>query len=181
VTQANQRFEAFVSRHSAKSKADIDWAGRRDSWLGDLASLHRSIRDYMQEYVARGAVAFAEQQILLTEDFIGSYNATRLTMTVGDQRYVLMPRGTLLIAAKGRVDVLGPLGEASLVLADKSATSLSSFIRVTIAEEKDEAPPPEPMPIEWGWKIVRRPPFDRFTDLTKQAFLDLLVDLGNGE
>jgi hypothetical protein len=45
-----------------------------------------------------------------------------MILKIGRQEIVMTPIGTLLIGAKGRVDVVGPAGRARLVLVNSQAS-----------------------------------------------------------
>ena len=68
----------------------------------------------------------------LNEENIGTYTATRLKVVIGDEDITLTPIGTLLIGAKGRVDVEGSARTSRLILIDKNATDASSMFRVKV-------------------------------------------------
>jgi hypothetical protein len=84
---------------------------------------------------------------------------------------------------KGRVDVRGPAGNATLVLVNKKATSAHSLVSVTISGQAGTPLPlrvsePEEL-IEWAWKIISRPPEMKFIELTQASFFEMVLEVVN--
>ena len=94
----------------------------------------------------------------------------------------MTPVGTLLIGAKGRVDVVGPAGRARLVLVNSEASSPPTIkVRVSIGGKPEPpavaAPPKQ---IKWGWKIATSPPTVRYIELTQDSLFQALMEVANG-
>jgi hypothetical protein len=93
----------------------------------------------------------------------------------------MTPIGTLLIGAKGRVDVVGPAGRARLVLVNSIASGPT--IRVTVSIGGKPEPPTaevEPKEITWEWKIATSPPAIRYIELTQESLFRALMEVANG-
>ncbi|MGB6325131.1 MAG: hypothetical protein WBG11_04975, partial [Methylocella sp.] len=158
-------FDEFVKRQQAEKKeaATINWDSERDKWLNYLNALYAQIESFLESYLSAGEAQCEYRDWPLNEENIGSYTARQMILKIGRQEVTFTPVGTLLIGMKGRVDVLGPAGNARLALLDKKATSARSLIKVTVnvvGKRKEPSPPMSPPqePIEWVWKIVSRPP-----------------------
>jgi hypothetical protein len=89
-----------------------------------------------------------------------------------------------IIAMKGRVDVRGPAGAATLVLVNSRAEGVRSLIHVTVqvVGRPPPAPPPPAPPVEitWEWRIFSGPPEGRFLPLTREGLFDLIMAVANG-
>src|SRR6266705_916269 len=83
----------------------IDWTRERDEWLGSLGELYKKIEAFLAKYIEAGEITIERRDITLNEENIGSYAACRMILKIGRQEITLTPIGTLLVAAKGRVDV----------------------------------------------------------------------------
>lgn len=184
----NKEFDEFVKRQQAQKTtvAAINWNGKRDEWLNSLDTLYKLIESFLVDYLSAEQAECGYREIQLNEENIGSYNAKQLVLKIGLQEVTFTPIGTLLIGSKGRVDVVGPAGRTRLVLIDKRATSARSLIKVTttvvVKGKTPPAPPPASQPaepIEWVWKIVSSPPEMKFTDLTKEAFFEMILEVVN--
>jgi hypothetical protein len=192
MMNANDQFKDFVQRHQRPALAEnaVDWGKEREQWLTYLKQLYDCVDEYLKEYVAPGQVRVERSPMELNEENIGTYTATRLKIVIGDEDITLTPIGTLLIGAKGRVDVEGSAGTSRLVLIDKNATDASSMFRVKVtaiplrrglrSSVPMEPTPPGPRKIEWTWKIVSRPPVMQFIELNKESFFQMLMEVSNG-
>ncbi|MGO9474033.1 MAG: hypothetical protein ACLPWS_11620 [Rhodomicrobium sp.] len=176
-------FDEFVKRQHTVSAADKMAWGRqqRDEWLGYLDELYKQIEIFLKGYLTAGQARCEYSPIERSEESIGIYTAKQMVLIIGPQQIKFTPIGTLFIGTKGRVDVLGPAGEARLLLVNKKATSARSLFKVT-ARVGTTAPsqvsqPAEP--IEWAWKIASNPPDLTFIDFTQEAFFDMILAVVN--
>lgn len=179
-------FDAFVKRQQAEEKENsgFDPEKQRLEWLNHLSSLYTQIESYLRTYVDNGTAKIGRRNIQLNEEFIGSYTAPELNLTIGRSSISFTPIGTMLIGTKGRVDVLGPLGTARLVLINKDVTHPRQLIQVSVTID-GHAPPALPTKqaakqIEWTWKISTPPPKMEFLDLTQDTFFNMILALANG-
>jgi hypothetical protein len=177
-----QDFAEFVARQqNAADDARVDWIQVREEWLRDLESLYNRIVDFLKEFVAKGSIRHSFVDVTVTEEGIGTYNAKGMNIDIGRKHVFLEPVGTLLIGSRGRVDVIGPVGRAQLMLVDARARRAADLIKVTVTVAPKEgggppAPPPEKESI-LAWKIIVREPRGTFLDLDRDSFFDLLVEI----
>lgn len=176
-------FEGFVKRQQrlASENKEIDWRQQRHEWLTHLRKLYAAIESFLEEYIKDQRITLRYREVELNEENIGSYIASQMILTIGRQEIVLKPVGTLLIGAKGRVDIIGPAGRTRLMLVDSEASEPT--VRVTVSiRGKTDLPPEEPPPktIRWAWKIVTSPPAIRFLELTQESFLRAVIEVANG-
>lgn len=180
------QFDEFVNRQQAEKTqvASIDWNRQRDEWLTYLDVLYNQIESFLKTYLSAGTVQCEYREIQLIEENIGSYTAKQMILKFGAQEVIFKPIGTLLIGAKGRVDVFGPAGQARLFLLNRKATNARSLVQVTVSVVGKGKRPPSPVkepsaPIEWVWKIVASPPEMKFTDLTQDTFFEMILEVVN--
>jgi hypothetical protein len=182
-------FDEFVRRHQASVAANIaargpiDWNKQRDEWLRYLEGLYDQVKDFLRSHIVNGAIRLEFRKIKITEDDIGTYEADKMILYIGDQTITFTPVGTLLIGSKGRVDVEGSAGRSRIALLNKSAKSANDVIKVTIIDPGAPEPITKPKtekPIEWAWKIVTPPPATAFIDLNKESLLQLILEVSNG-
>lgn len=93
-------------------------AARKKAWLVSLRELMSTIREWLAPLEAEGTVAISTKTKVLTEDQLGSYKAQCLVLKVGNEEVGFVPKGTLIVGAAGRVDVVGDMGEQTLILQD---------------------------------------------------------------
>jgi hypothetical protein len=101
-----------------KQRANVDWNAERDWWLGALDSLYRDIKGWLAPLEQKGLVVIKTTPVRLSEENIGAYAANALVLEFGPQGIVLEPKGTLIIGARGRVDLFrrGARGEPLMLI-----------------------------------------------------------------
>ena len=175
-------FGAFVKREQTAFAEDqsVDWAKEREEWLSRLKELYQRIESFLAEYIQAGEIRLSYRDIELNEENIGAYKAEQMMLRIGRQEITLTPVGTLLIGAKGRVEVVGPAGRTRLVLVNSESSGPT--IKVSVHIGKTEAPPSETAPKEtkWAWKIATSPPIIRYIDLTQESLFQALLEVANG-
>jgi hypothetical protein len=88
-----------------KQRENIDWNAERDWWLEALNALHQEIEGWLTPLKQKGFVAIKKTPVRLSEENIGAYAANALVLEFGPQGIVLQPAGTLIMGARGRVDM----------------------------------------------------------------------------
>ncbi len=172
-------FDEFVQRQQLESgEAEADWKAERDSWLNYLEGLYRQIQSFLSAYTS-DKVKVSYLDIILNEENLGSYTARRMLIKIGRQEITMTPVGTLIIGAKGRVDVEGPAGRFRLVLVDRDAQGPRIKVAVTVGKTDPPKAEISPKEIEWAWKIATNPPTIRYVELTQEAFFDALLEIVN--
>ena len=179
-----KEFDEFVKREreAAAETASVDWDGERKEWLGYLDKLYKKVESLLDKYISSGQIQRERRPVKLNEEHLGSYVADQLVLKIGPKSVVLEPIGTLILGSKGRVDLIGPAGNAQLLLVDSKASGPPSLIHVTVGVgKKPPGPPPKPLQeIKWEWKIVTRPPERRFIEITQQNLFQLIMEVANG-
>jgi hypothetical protein len=179
--KASAEFGAFVKREqTAIAEDQVDWAKEREEWLSRLKELYERIESFLKGYIQAGQIKASYRDIELNEENIGSYNAAQMILKIGRQEITMTPVGTLLIGAKGRVEVVGPAGRTRLVLVNSESSGPT--IKVSVHIGKTEAPPSETAPKEtkWAWKIATSPPIIRYIDLTQESLFQALMEVADG-
>jgi hypothetical protein len=106
--------ELFHEKKVKAKPANIDWAARRDEWVKAVTALYRTIvDDYLK--AAKEDVEISQQDKVVTENYVGEYHIPDLVLRVGEEQVVFSPQGTNIFGARGRVDVQGERGEATLL------------------------------------------------------------------
>ena len=172
-------FDDFVNRENQMATNPIDWDKELKEWLDYLDQFKDSIADYLSEYIDQNKVTLEFVTKRIDEQEIGSYEVDIITIIIGNTRVRLEPIGTLLIGAKGRVDMRGPKGTVKFVLVPKDATGASIRVQVVSGDAKKKETK-ENETIEWVWKISTPPPRIAYTELQKESFLTAIMEVVNG-
>jgi hypothetical protein len=178
----NTDFDEFVKRQQTAAEEElVDWSKERDDWLRHLAELYEQTESFLAEYIDAGEIKLNYRGIELNEENIGSYDARQMILKIGRQEITMTLAGTLLIGAKGRVDVVGPAGRTRLVLVNSEASGPVLKVTVSIGgTPSSQAPDPTPREIKWTWKIATSPPTIRYVELTQESLFQALMEVANG-
>lgn len=110
----NQLRDFFREKKQKAKPADVDWGAKRDAWIEAVEDLYRTIEsDFLKAAKDDVEVAYADK--VVNENCIGQYKVRELELRVGDERVVFSPKGVNIVGAKGRIDVEGDRGEATIV------------------------------------------------------------------
>jgi len=171
----NKTFADFVTKHTDGSKSvSFDAEREISEWKTALRELYALIEQFVAPYKEAGSVQLELTPLSITEESLGTYTVDKGLLRVGDAKYILNPVGTMLIGSKGRVDLLGPVGNSMLALVKGDGPQ----IRVTVGDHPiavDTTLGSKDRP--WKWKIISNKPPYKYTELTEDNFLDLLMRL----
>ena len=179
-----QDFDKFVEQksHDGKSAQSMNWDKEKLEWLKRLAAFYSKVEEYLAEYIKSRKITIESSLITLDEQHIGAYQADFKKISIGPDTIKLMPMGTLLIGAKGRVDMVGPAGTVKFVLTSKNPNGAG--ISAPISEKRitnKSRPAAKPgRAEEFVWQIATRPPQVVFIDLNRDTFLNALMEVVNG-
>jgi hypothetical protein len=175
-------FEAFVKGQHARAEAETaDWHDELPQWLKSLDELYDRLSGYLSTYIQSGQIDISYREVELNEDNLGTYSARQMIVRIGRQEIRLSPVGTLLIGAKGRVDIAGPVGRARLVLVDSKVSAPRFRVNVTIGgASAPDSSLGEAEEIVWAWKIATSPPRIQYVDLSADTFFQVLIEVSNG-
>jgi hypothetical protein len=142
-----QEFFRAKKKKSQEEAKGTDWRRKKREWLRALDALYQHItHDYLAKAIADASVVPEYAPRTITEDFIGEYEVKDLILQVVDEKVTLSPKGTNVVGATGRVDLVGEMGTITLVLQSKG---------------------------RWG-VVVSRSPTLRIVPLDKPSLLDAL-------
>ena len=96
---------AMKLAEAQKQREGVDWDAERDWWLSALEDLYRQIEAWLAPLQKKGLVVSKRVPVQLAEEKIGTYTADELLLEFGPEEIVLEPQGTLIVGARGRVDV----------------------------------------------------------------------------
>jgi hypothetical protein len=177
----NTDFDAFVKRQQTAAEGElVDWTKERDDWLRQLTELYEQTESFLAEYINAGEIKLNYRDIELNEENIGSYVARQMILKIGRQEITMTPVGTMFFYTKGRVDVMGPAGRTHLLLVDSEASGPPRKVTVTIGASVPTAVQAAPREIKWAWKIATSPPMIQYIELTRDSFLQALLEVANG-
>jgi hypothetical protein len=112
---AKDQLLQFFSDKTKKAKPDhIDWTAKRDAWVNAVQEFFRTIEeDFLK--AAKEVVEVTRTDKNVSEEPIGAYRIPELRLRVADEEVVFSPKGANVVGAKGRIDVRGDRGEATIL------------------------------------------------------------------
>lgn len=177
----SKKFDEFVTmQQTAESAEKIDWNQQRVDWLRHLDDFYSVVDSALKPYLDQGKLEITYEVRKITEEYIGVYDAKFALVKVGKVTARINPIGTMLIGAKGRVDLIGPSGTARFVLVDADSTGPKITVR---SWSEGQTPPPEVQAkkvVNWAWKRTTMPPRISYLPFTEDSFRDSLVEVMNG-
>jgi hypothetical protein len=180
-----QEFEIFLDEkeREAKNVPTIDWEARKQEWLKSLEKLYDDVNTWLKTYIESDKIRIEQGEVTLEEQHLAKYKAGTRTLYIGAEQVSLQPVGTLLIGARGRVDMEGPKGTVKFILTGKRSNGIR--ISMSVADSRQPAPvrasnPRQQEPEEWVWKIATPPPKVEFIELTAEVFMGALMEVVNG-
>ena len=181
---AEQEFSEFIRRKTARNQSEsgevIDWAARRAVWLRELDELYGSMEDHLKPYTQAGEIQIDRVRIQLSEDHIGTYDVDKLTFKIGREKIVAKPIGTLLIGARGRVDLSGSRKTLKIVLLAKGGPVLTTKIGHGEVTEESSHPMVRGEVDKAGWYIETPPPESVVVAFCADSFRDAIMEVSGG-
>lgn len=177
----NTKFDEFLKRQQLKEtqSTKTDWAAKRNEWIKFLDGFYKTIESYLNPYVDEGKIDILYGKKKIFEEYIGEYEVRTATISVGENKLKLDPIGTNIIAAKGRVDMIGPNGKIKFVLVDSAASAPKISMRVYIKGEEPSDEEKLPKITSWAWKIATPSPHTKYFALEPESFFDALMEVSN--
>ena len=177
-------FDDFVKQRTDQARQSTEVLNREETladWRRELEDLYSAMEVYLQSYTESGQITIKRRSVELTEDYLGTYDAEALAMSIGNDEIIAQPVGTLLIGSSGRVDLTGPRKTLRMVLLEKGGPAMT----ITIAGDD--------RPIETsghslvrgevdhrGWYFATRPPAVTVTAFDEDSFRDAIMDVSGG-
>ncbi|HVC95398.1 MAG TPA: hypothetical protein VND64_17005 [Pirellulales bacterium] len=111
----HDQLQQFFHEKKEKAKpADVDWSAKRDAWIKAVVDLFRTVEDdYL--HASKSDVEITRSDKVVSENYMGEYHIPELNLRVADEQVVLSPKAANVLGAKGRIDVRGDRGDATIV------------------------------------------------------------------
>jgi hypothetical protein len=163
----------LVKEKEQKDIPEIDWETKKNEWLLYLDDLYKLFEKSLNDYVKKGKIKIIYDEISLTEEYIGSYNAQTMVIVFAGEKITLKPVGTDLIGVKGRVDMIGKFGSVRIVLVDSRMNGIQDHVKVSIHDKKHQEET-----IIWEWKFVT--PARLYLPVNEDTIYSFIMELSNG-
>ena len=117
---AKNKLDDFFKEKKIKTGGDIDWIKKRDEWINDVEILYGKIEKYLKNLRKDETVTLSRSFKTIFEEYIGEYEIAELALQVGDEKVAFIPKGRNIVGASGRVDLIGEMGQITLVVQPKN-------------------------------------------------------------
>ena len=114
------KLDDFFKEKKIKTGGDIDWIKKRDEWINDVEILYGKIEKYLKNLRKDETVTLSRSFKTIFEEYIGEYEIAELALQVGDEKVAFIPKGRNIVGASGRVDLIGEMGQITLVVQPKN-------------------------------------------------------------
>ena len=176
---AEQEFTEFVKRKTAQVQ-EVDWAKRRADWLQKLDELYASMECHLRPYTEAREIRIERTLTQLREDHLGSYVVEKLTFKIGREKIVARPIGTVLIGARGRVDLSGPWKTLKIVLLARGGPVLTTKVEHGGVTEESTRSMVRGDVDDAGWYIESPPPESVVVAFGEDSFRDAIMEVSGG-
>lgn len=133
-------FTQFLrSKQNEEQAESANLEKRKSEWLRSLDKLFMQIKAWLSEPVAQNLIALKEETIELDEYKLGSYEVPRLVLQVGHNVVYIEPVGTVIVGAKGRVDVKTGGASFKLILTNENAWGILEPDRTVAGQLNEDA------------------------------------------
>ena len=147
-------------------------------WLGELDALYRAMEGYLRSYTDSGQIRIERRPVQLTEEYLGTYHAEALAMSIGNDEVIAQPVGALLIGSSGRVDLSGPRKTLRMVLLEKGGPTMKITIAGTGGPTQTSSQSLVRGEVDHrGWYFATQPPAATVTAFDENSFRDAIMDV----
>ena len=108
------KLQEFIRTRAKADSKQVDFSARKKVWIDSVNSLYDEISKWLSPL--KKEVKINKTTVEISEDHIDTYKIDILHLFIGKDKVSFIPKGTLIIGANGRIDVLGPKGSQMLVL-----------------------------------------------------------------
>lgn len=175
----------FLNDDQDQSETTFDWEQIKNEWIHYVNQLYKDIISWLEPFTneENPKIKISFENKVVTEDY-GSYEINRMIIMIKNQKVILDPIGTLIIGARGRIDLQGTYGTFRFLLVDKSlkeplitVDAFSSFNqKLEGIFEKDEN---ETNGL--SWKIATPPPNIKYIPINEETFSEVLLSVITNE
>lgn len=178
---SKQEFLSFIERTLSQQHPPLNWPERRSIWLAQIEALYKIVEDSLADFLTVGKIEIKRIPMEVAEEAVGTYSVKALIVRIGTLEVRFVPVGTYIFGAYGRVDLIGSLGKARLILVEKGGSPIPR-VRVQAVESRpqlEEQGKAIPLP-ELEWKFATLPPDLRLNSVNQESVLSAIIEVSNG-
>lgn len=139
----NQLVEFLHSKKIHAQGPALDWQEKKAAWIHSVENLYKYVKEILHHSTSSGDVNLDEVDMLITEDFVGTYSMPKLILSVGGERVEFRPMGISVIGADGRVDIRGERDVITLLRDEANPQSEWIMVLQRVPDRKTKPLGPE--------------------------------------
>lgn len=144
---ADDKLQEFFKKKTS-GHPNIDWCKKKDDWVKAVNDFYEVVKDILKGSIEDGSVSVSFDEITISEENIGAYEIPKMKLQIGTQIVELSPKGCNIIGASGRIDLIGELGQKTIVMQPGSrwgivitrtpTLKIEPFVETTLLEALEE-------------------------------------------
>lgn len=176
-----ETFDDFVKQRAERAKQSAEVPNSKETladWLRELDALYSTMEGFLRSYTESGQIKIERRRVQLTEEYLGTYEADALAMSIGNDEVIAQPVGTLLIGSCGRVDLSGPRKTLRIVLLEKGGPTRKITIYSTGGPTETSSQSLVRGEVDHrGWYFATQPPAATVTAFDEDSFRDAIMEV----
>ena len=176
-----ETFDDFVKQRADRARQSAEVSNSKETladWLRELNALYSAMEGYLETYTETGQIRIERRPVQLTEEYLGTYDAEALAMSIGNDEVIAQPVGTRLIGSCGRVDLSGPRKTLRMVLLEKGGPTMKVTIAGTGGPTETSSQSLVRGEVDHrGWYFATQPPAATVTAFDEDSFRDAIMDV----
>lgn len=170
-----------MRKQKHRRAAEPDWEAAKRDWLAAVEAFYGAICPWLEPFRQKGILDYRFEDVERCEEYIGDYRTRKMMLTAsGEKIGEIVPVAALILAAAGRIDMIGKNGSVRFLRVAKS--SIGPVIEVRegppdhngyLGDDPEEKASEE----ELVWKISTPPPTIRYIELDSETFADALLEV----
>ena len=122
--------EFLRKKKKEEVRRKVSFVLMKEEWMQNLNKFLNEIKEWVSEAKKEGLLEVIEQSIEISEEGIGTYKAPSLILRTGRDSVVIKPIGTMILGARGRVDMTSPKRSFMFLLSKEKVWVLRGEKRV---------------------------------------------------
>ncbi len=98
-----------------EQKKQIDWQNVKKDWLNEIDAVFNNIKIWLKPLSDKELIDISEVNRKIFEEKIGRYEVPSMIINFSNKTIKIIPIGTIIVGAKGRIDIFSPKMSAMVV------------------------------------------------------------------
>ena len=165
--------KSFIEYYESKNGvSQLDNSYTINLYKSRIEDFYSQVENWLKDLVDSGKITVVLEEVLLTEDTLGTYSINKMIISFGKFHIELRPAGTNLIGTPGRIDMVynGRIRKFVLILENIHNAGQHVMIKKNTNNQKPK----------YVWKYISDEEQIIYETVEKHSFENILVNLING-